>query len=217
MSGWTHDHLLVVACGCLATCWLALAVFRWRQRRRRHSAWVGVPDRSGAYAAAFAVLSPRAAQLARVAANACFPGGGPIPRSGVEAGCVRWLDRYLERARPRQRRLVLWLLWFNELAPLVFGPRRARLSRLTEAERHQFLLASVASRWYPRRVAGFALRGVMTMAYFADTDVLAHIGATPDTDPFGLGDEVPAPAVSGERLKPELAAHLAELERGEPG
>ena len=75
----------------------------------------------------------------------------------------------------------------------------------------------LASRWYPRRVTAFALRGVMTMAYLADGDVLQQIGATPNTDPFGLGDEVPAPTVSGERLKVDLAAHLAELDHGEQG
>lgn len=229
MLGWTHDHLLVVACSCIATCFFALAVRRWWRDRPRSSAspWVGVPDQSGAFAVAFAVLSPRSARLAGVAANACFPSAGPVARSGVEAGCVRWLDQYLARAQPRQRRLVLCLLWANELAPLVFGPSRARLSQLSDEERQRFLIASVCSRWYPRRVAAFALRGLMTMAYLADSAVLRQIGAVPNTDPFNLGDQaitaaapqddVPAPAVSGERLKVDLQAHLAELDKGDIG
>jgi hypothetical protein len=185
-----------------------------------YSSRVGSAERSGAHRVRFAVLSAREAAIVHAAALAFFPADGPIARSGVEAGCVRWFDQYLARCQPGHRRLVMLLLWFNEYGPLVFGPRRARLTRSSVAERLRFLEESARSGWYLRRVSTLTLRGLMTMAYMTDPAVLRQIGAVADLDPFGLGRRrddalVPPPTASGRSTWPLISKKKtsAELER----
>jgi hypothetical protein len=207
MLVWIGDHVLVAA-GLL----LASATFVWL-------AWLlwGYPSaRSG-----FRVLTAREQALARAAAEAFFPPDGPIPVSGVQAGCVRYLDRYLARSRLPQRRLLLLLLWFNEYAPLLFGPVHRRFSRMNVDQRLAYLADAEASSVYLRRVTVLAMRGLITFGYFDNDNVLQFVGMKFDTDPFNLsavreavavsaGDSVPVPLASGERLKPGLRAPADE-------
>lgn len=158
-------------------------------------------------------LSAGEARLIEAAANAFFPPGGPIPRSGVDAGCVAWFERYLGLSDARQRLLVRMMLAFVQHAPLVFGPERRRFTRASPAARIAFLKRASTSRIYFLRVVFLSLRAMMTMAYLADPAVMAAIGMRADTDPFGLGDRAPlervpppTPVVSGVRLVGEPPA-----------
>jgi len=207
MLVWIGDHLMVAA-----SLSLVAATFVWL-------AWLlwGYPSaRSG-----FRVLTAREQALARAAAETFFPPDGPIPVSGIQAGCVRYLDRYLARSRLPQRRLLLLLLWFNEYAPLLFGPVRRRFSMMNATQRLAYLAEAEASSLYLRRVTMLAMRGLITFGYFDNEDVLRCIGMKFDTDPFNLsatrdvaaasaGDGVPVPLASGERLKPGLRAPVDE-------
>lgn len=202
---WTIDELLPV----LAVVLVAMALVAFARLR-----WAYPPAARG-----FRVLGRREQVVVRAAAEAFFPAEGPIPRSGPAAGCVLWLDSYLARCLPRQRRLVLWLLWLNEYAPLLVGPTRSRFGRLEAGDRRRYLLRATGHRFYLVRVAVLALRGLMTMGYFADEVALQHIGVVADTDPFGLGDgpsladdPVPPPKVSAERLRAGMRIDGAVLD-----
>jgi hypothetical protein len=168
-------------------------------------------------------LNAGEAQLIAAAADAFFPPDGPIPRSGAEAGCVAWFERYLGLSDRRQRLLIRAMLLFVQLAPLLFGPERRRFTRASPAARLAFLQRASTSRIYFLRVVFLSLRAMMTMAYLADEMVIAAIGMHADRDPFGLGDvppleraPAPAPAASGVRLKGEPAA-VAEPDLGDVG
>jgi len=160
--------------------------------------------------AAGALSRPERAIVAAVA-DAVLPPGGPIAVSGRQAGTVDYFDGYLGRCRPAQRRLVRLLLWWTELSPLLFGPRRARLSRLAPRARRAFVMRAAQSRLYLRRAAWLGLRALLTFAYLAAEPVARAIGLESDRDPFGLGrgaprpeppvDGVPVPTRSEERLK----------------
>lgn len=147
----------------------------------------------------FRAVAGESDQTVRAFADALFPPKGPIPISGSEAGAAEFMRKYTAGCQPRQRRLVYLLITVTELGPLVFGPRRKRFSRLTQAERQAFIADGYTSRIYMRRVCVLTMRALLTMAYFANEQVLAHIGMRVDADPFGL-DSAPAPTVSETRL-----------------
>ncbi len=97
-------------------------------------------------------------------ADALFPAGGPIPVSGTEAGLVEYMDRYVART-PRPLRPYMRLLFhFVELSPWVFGPRRARFTRLPQADRIAVLASMAQSCIYLRRVTFLSLRTMLSMA-----------------------------------------------------
>ncbi len=135
-------------------------------------------------------MSAREQAFIGTVADAFFPPGGPIPVSGREAGVPRYFDGYLRRSGKAQAFLIRLLIAFTELSPLLFGPRRARFSRLTAAEQIVFLDGAFQSRIYFRRIGFISLRALMTMAYLANDRVASHMRMTADTDPFGIGDRV---------------------------
>lgn len=134
----------------------------------------------------------------RAYADALFPADGPLAISGSEAGAVAYMQRYLERAQPRERRLIKLLIVASELGPLAFGPRRKRFTELSRHEQQAYIAQGYTSRIYLRRVIVLTMRALLTMAYFADERVLAAIGQRHDPDPFAR--DVPTPKVSGTRL-----------------
>jgi hypothetical protein len=96
------------------------------------------------------------------------------------------------------------MLWSVELAPLMFGPRRRRFTRLEPADRRRFLYESSRSDLYLRRVVFLSLRVLLTLAYLADRRVVQSLGIGGDLDPFGLeraAPELPVPKASETRLK----------------
>ncbi len=135
----------------------------------------------------------------RAYADALFPADGPIPISGSQAGAVEYMRQYLGRCRPRQRRLIELLLVASEMGPVVFGPCRRRFTQLGPKERQTFIARGYVSPIYLRRVIVLTMRALLTMAYFANDEVLLAIGQRHDSDPFGHA--VPIPKASGERLR----------------
>ncbi len=136
------------------------------------------------------VLNRQEQALVLTAADAFFPPGGPIPVSGREAGILRYIDGYVRRAQRMQRILMHLLFAFTELSPLMFGPRRARFTKLNLDEQRTFLHGMFASQIYFRRIAFTSLRAMMTMAYCANAEVCRTMGMTFDTDPYGIGEVV---------------------------
>jgi hypothetical protein len=136
------------------------------------------------------VMSAREQALVGAVADAFFPPGGPIPISGREADVPRYFDGYLRRSARTQAFLLRLLFAFTELSPLLFGPRRARFTRLTPEEQIAFLDGAFQSSIYFRRVAFISFRAVMTMAYLAHDGVARHMRMTADTDPFQIGARV---------------------------
>ncbi|MEQ9323044.1 MAG: hypothetical protein RIF41_28010 [Polyangiaceae bacterium] len=157
-------------------------------------------------------LSAGEARLIAAAGDAFFPPGGPIRRSGSEAGCVAWFELYLGLSGRRQRLLVRAMLAFVQLAPLLLGPERRRFTRASPEARIAFLARASTSRIYFLRVVFLSLRALMTMAYLADQAVADAIGIRADTDPFGLGDAPPLERVS----PPTPQASGVRLKRGPP-
>jgi hypothetical protein len=133
--------------------------------------------------------TPRWETTIHAYAEALFPANGPIPISGPDAGAVEFMRQYLDRSQPRQRRLIRLLIEVSEFGPLLFGPTRQRFSRLALADRERYLAAGFVSPLYLRRITVLTMRALLTMAYFANDEVLTHIGMAHDPDPFGLGSE----------------------------
>ncbi|WP_437878289.1 gluconate 2-dehydrogenase subunit 3 family protein [Sorangium sp. So ce513] len=178
---------LVVALAALALAAAALA------RSARGS---GAPAR---------VLSEKERAIVAACADALFPAGGPIPISGTEAGLVEYVERYVART-PRPLRPYMRLLFlFVELSPWVFGPRRARFTRLPQPDRIAVLASMSQSCIYLRRVTFLSLRTMLSMGYLANERVARAIGvaccATPferraAVSPAGQGVAVSAPSLA---------------------
>ncbi|MEO7331443.1 MAG: hypothetical protein ABI193_22905 [Minicystis sp.] len=130
------------------------------------------------------ILSAKEQAILAASADAFFPPGGPIPLSGTEAGVVAYMDRYVRRIGRPQRVLIRLLLRLIEHGPWIFGPRPARFTRLTPAERIEVLRRMSLSRVYFRRLSFLSLRVMLTMGYFANDQVARQIGALPCASPF---------------------------------
>jgi hypothetical protein len=130
------------------------------------------------------VLSEKERAILAACADALFPPGGPIPLSGTEAGVVEYMERYVARAPPATRRLIRLLFHFVEHGPWVFGPCRARFTRLTHEQRCAALDRMAHSPIYFRRVAFLSLRTMLSMGYLANGDVACCIGIASCPDPF---------------------------------
>jgi hypothetical protein len=136
------------------------------------------------------VLSKKQQALVAAAADALFPPGGPIPISGTEAGLVAYMDGYVRRSPPRFRALIGLLLTFVELAPWLFGPRRARFTRLAPAEREQALARLATSDVYFLRASFLSLRTMLSMGYLANAAVARALAAVPNRAPFERAEVV---------------------------
>ena len=124
-------------------------------------------------------------------ADSFFPPGGPIPISGTDAQLVDYLERYIDRMPGEQRILIRLLLWFIEHGPWVFGPKRVRFSSLAEPDRLAVLESMRTSPIYFRRIAFLSMRTMLTMGYLSNAEVARAMRMEADTDPFGLGENVP--------------------------
>ncbi|KYF57203.1 gluconate 2-dehydrogenase subunit 3 family protein [Sorangium sp. So ce854] len=178
---------LVVALAGLALAAAALARRAWSS---------GAPAR---------VLSAKERAIVAACADALFPAGGPIPLSGTEAGLVEYVERYVART-PRPLRPYMRLLFlFVELSPWVFGPRRARFTRLPQPDRIAVLASMSQSCIYLRRVTFLSLRTMLSMGYLANEKVARAIGVACCATPFerraavslaGQGVAVSAPSLA---------------------
>lgn len=130
------------------------------------------------------VLSAREQTIVAAAADALFPGGGPIPVSGTEAGLVAYVDDNLARLGPRARLLVRLLLVLVEHGPWLFGGAPHRFSRLPLEQRLAELRRMATSRLYFRRVSFLSLRALLSMGYLANPEVAGRIGLEPNRAPF---------------------------------
>jgi hypothetical protein len=129
-------------------------------------------------------LSARERVIVAACADALFPSGGPIPLSGTEAGLVDYMDRYVARAPRPLRPYMRLLLHFIELSPWVFGPCRARFTRLSHEDRIAALASMAQSRIYFRRLTFLSLRTMLSMGYLANEKVARAIGVTCCAAPF---------------------------------
>ena len=82
------------------------------------------------------------------------------------------------------RALVRLLFVLIEHGPWVFGPRRARFTRLAHEDRMRFLDRLRASDVYFLRVAFLSMRTVLTMGYLANADVARSMGMRLEPSPF---------------------------------
>jgi hypothetical protein len=154
------------------------------------------------------VLSAKEQAIVASCADALFPAGGPIPISGTEAGVVEYVALFVERTPRATRALMRMLFRFVEHSTWLFGPRRARFSRLSVAERIAALSAMAESRFYFRRVSFLSLRTMLSMGYLANEEVARAIGCTFCVAPFerrarGAGEPGAAPA--GPLAREEIA------------
>jgi hypothetical protein len=130
------------------------------------------------------VLSAKEQAIVAACADAMFSASGPIPLSGTDAGLVAYMDAYLRRVGAGQRALIRLLFQFLEHGPWVFGPLRARFTRLPPAAQAATLDGMRTSSIYFRRLAFVSLRTMLTMGYFADPRVTGLIGWPQSTAPF---------------------------------
>jgi hypothetical protein len=130
------------------------------------------------------VLSAKEQAIVAACADALFPPGGPIPLSGTEAGVVEYMERYVSRAPRAARSLIRLLFHIVEHGPWLFGPRRARFTRLAPEERCAALDRMARSPIYFRRVTFLSLRTMLSMGYLANDEVSRSIGITCCTAPF---------------------------------
>ncbi len=128
-------------------------------------------------------LSAREAAFLGAAADAVFPPGGTPALSGVEAGAVRHIDRWLALMTRRNRVLIRLLVVFFEHVTLLFpapgrGGRR-RFSSLSLPQRSELLEGWEHSPLRLRRLVFASLRTILTSSYFASPDVLRELGLAP--------------------------------------
>lgn len=142
--------------------------------------WLGYPPPS----IAARVLTAREQAVVAAAADALFPGGGPIPLSGTEAGLVAYVDDNLARLGPRARWLVRLLFVLVEHGPWLFGNAPSRFTRLSLDGRLAELARMATSRIYFRRVSFLSLRALLSMGYLANDRVAERIGLAPCLAPF---------------------------------
>ncbi|WP_437580396.1 gluconate 2-dehydrogenase subunit 3 family protein [Sorangium sp. So ce887] len=148
------------------------------------AAAVGLARRASGPGARSRALSVRERAIVAACADALFPAGGPIPVSGTEAGLVEYMEHYVART-PRPLRPYMRLLFhFVELSPWVFGPRRARFTRLPQADRIAVLASMSQSCIYLRRVTFLSLRTMLSMGYLANEKVARAIGVACCATPF---------------------------------
>jgi len=140
-----------------------------------------------------ALLSRKEQAIVAACADALFPPGGPIPLSGTEAGLVAYMDHYLRGLPPAPRLLGRLLFHSVEHGPWVFGPRRARFTRLLPEERVAVLRQMAESRLYFRRVSFLSMRTMMTMGYLAHPVVARALHIVPDQAPFEPREAKPSP------------------------
>ncbi|KYF82019.1 hypothetical protein BE20_33070 [Sorangium cellulosum] len=190
-------HLPVV---CLVIALAALAA----------AAAVGLVRRASASGAPARALSVRERAIVAACADALFPAGGPIPLSGTEAGLVEYMERYVARTPRPLRPYMRLLLHFVELSPCVFGPRRARFTRLPQADRIAVLASMSQSCIYLRRVTFLSLRTMLSMGYLANEKVARAIGVACCPTPFERRAAARAPgepvAVEPPSLAPGVTA-----------
>ncbi|WP_437681320.1 gluconate 2-dehydrogenase subunit 3 family protein [Sorangium sp. So ce131] len=152
-------------------------------------------------------LTAKERSIVAACADALFPPGGPIPLSGTEAGLVDYMERYVARSPRALRPYLRLLLHVVELSPLFFGPRRARFTRLCQADRIAVLAAMAQSRIYLRRVTFLSLRTVLSMGYLANEKVAVAIGVACCATPF----ERRAAAAAGEAARAAAPALATEV------
>ncbi|HEY4119526.1 MAG TPA: hypothetical protein VGM56_16775 [Byssovorax sp.] len=130
------------------------------------------------------MLSRKEQAVIGACSDAFFPAGGPIPVSGNDAGLVAYMDDYLGRMTQASRVLVRLLFVLLEHGPWLFGPRRARFTRLAHEDRMRFLDKLRASDVYFLRVAFLSMRTMLTMGYLANADVARSMGMRLEPSPF---------------------------------
>lgn len=170
----SHFPSLITWAFCLAAA-LACAALLIRARRAPAASRAKPP---------YAGLTGREQEIVAACADALFPPDGPIPLSGTDAGLVRYIDRYVGRMPASQQRLMRLLFQAVEHSPALFGPTRARFTRLTATERVAVLEAMSRSRIYFRRVMFLSLRTMLTMGYLAHPEVARRIGVVFERAPF---------------------------------
>jgi hypothetical protein len=129
-------------------------------------------------------LTGRETTIVSAAADAMFPRGGTISESGTQAGVVYYLDAQLGLVSKKNKSLIRLLFLFVELSPFVFGPRRRRFTRLSEAEQTRVLRQAASSHVYFYRLSFLSLRTLLCMGYLANDSVNAQLDCVPNTRPF---------------------------------
>ncbi|WP_433936121.1 hypothetical protein AB3662_15600 [Sorangium cellulosum] len=145
---------------------------------------VGLARRARASGAPARALSVKERAIVAACADALFPAGGPIPLSGTEAGLVEYVEHYVARTPRPLRPYLRLLLHVVELSPCVFGPRRARFTRLPQPDRIAVLASMSQSCIYLRRVTFLSLRTMLSMGYLANEKVARAIGVACCATPF---------------------------------
>jgi hypothetical protein len=104
------------------------------------------------------------------------PGDGAFERGArsEQLGSAVW--RYFSELHRLGTFGLTVILYALEVGPLVFGPRRARFSRLSAAEREAHLAAWERSRLAPRRQMLHALKLIAMLHFYDSATVCEQIG-----------------------------------------
>ena len=153
-------------------------------------------------------LSRRELAALAALADAVFPGGGALGRSGVEAGVPRYVDRLVAASQPRQRALIRLLFFLLEHGTLLLpAPGGLRGLRRLSAQPHEARVAWLegwrTSSLFARRLAFTSLRALLTLGYFADPVVQRRLSL----EPF----EIESPVCAADLLYPCVGASRASV------
>jgi len=157
------------------------------------------------------VLSRRELAALDALADAVFPGGGALGRSGCEADVPAYVDGLVALSAPRQRLLLRLLFFLLEHGTLLFPARGGlaglrRVSALPEASRVAWLEGWRTSRLFARRLVFTSLRAVLTLGYFADPEVQRRLGLVPF--------EIETPVRTADLLYPRVGRPRASVAFG---
>jgi len=106
--------------------------------------------------------------------EAIIPKDAPVEISGIEAGTIDHLERFLSSLEREQRRLILWL--FRLIGLLAFVRGLKPLWKQSEAERERFFMWLEKNRLYPLRGSYYSLKTLLGIGYLANPEVMKGIG-----------------------------------------
>lgn len=146
------------------------ALRRWavRPTRRERAA-------AAARAALLAALTRSAARAIDGASEALFPLNELGAPDYLHTQLPSRVWRYIQAVPPSYRRLLVLLFFFLEWWPCL-SLRPSRYSRLSRPQRLALVAGLRASPWYPLRLVGDSVKGVLTMMYCSDPAVLRYMG-----------------------------------------
>jgi hypothetical protein len=127
-------------------------------------------------------LSAREASIFACITDAVVAPDPPILPAVSQTDAVSFFDDWMARS-PRLNRLGMRaLLYVLELSPLLAGPRRVRLRRLSREDRTRWLTAIEHAPRVELRLVYKLVKGAAQLSYWGDDSLMKRVGYDADAN-----------------------------------